>query len=93
MDRIECKCGRKFYGLKDKEDTCPECLLLDINPPKSVHIEFCEANEKFDLVIEGIYVGKYYTFTECIKGIGRGTTVARAYKDKENSLKEEAKTL
>lgn len=23
---IKCGCGRMFYGVEDKEDTCPQCL-------------------------------------------------------------------
>lgn len=23
---ITCKCGNQFYGLQEKEDTCPQCL-------------------------------------------------------------------
>lgn len=38
---------------------------------KSIIIEFCELNEKFDVIINGIYTGKYYTIEEAIKALPR----------------------
>ena len=26
MDKIKCNCGKEFWGMEGKEDTCPQCL-------------------------------------------------------------------
>jgi len=34
---------------------------------KRILIEYCEANEKYDSYIDGVYTGKWYTLEHCLK--------------------------
>ena len=38
---------------------------------KNISISYCEANEKFDIVIDGVFYGKHYTIEEAVKSIPR----------------------
>lgn len=40
---IKCSCGKKFYGMENKEDTCPDCLK-EILKGKKQKTDICKHN-------------------------------------------------
>jgi len=38
---------------------------------KEINLKYCESNQKYDLVIDGRYLGKHYNIEEAMRSISR----------------------
>ena len=36
---------------------------------KQINIEYCDANEKYDIFVDGEWLGKFYTLVEALKSV------------------------